>query len=281
MFIVNSYQFASVAPASLLLDLYPATAAYSLRKLRTAYTGAAIRVRRSSDNAEQDIGFVGNDLDTASLLTFVGAGNGFVTTWYDQQGSNNLTQATSSAQPQIVASGSIILRSGLAAVSFNGVTNQLFFNSQVLNTTNISMFSVSNNNINNNLGTVFASNINDNNTMRVFNDRRTAKLNMFISNGSGNFASNMSIIRNTSDIRLLSSFIDSSKFMSSFDNGQTGTTLTYVGTYPSNGLRMGVQGLGNVTFLNGTIQELILFNTHETSNRVAIETNINDYYAIY
>ena len=59
--------------ASLLLDLYPSAAvAYSLRKLRTAYTGAAIRVRRSSDNAEQDINFVGGNLDTASMINFVG-----------------------------------------------------------------------------------------------------------------------------------------------------------------------------------------------------------------
>jgi hypothetical protein len=57
----------------LLLDLFPnAAVAYSLRKLRTAYTGSAIRVRRSSDNTEQDINFVGGDLDTQSLLDFVG-----------------------------------------------------------------------------------------------------------------------------------------------------------------------------------------------------------------
>lgn len=59
--------------ASLLLDTYTGAAvAYSLRQLRTAYTGAAIRVRRSSDNAEQDINFVGGDLDTQGLLDFVG-----------------------------------------------------------------------------------------------------------------------------------------------------------------------------------------------------------------
>ena len=59
--------------ASLLLDTYTGAAvAYSLRKLRTAYTGAAIRVRRSSDNAEQDINFVGGDLDTTSMINFVG-----------------------------------------------------------------------------------------------------------------------------------------------------------------------------------------------------------------
>jgi hypothetical protein len=38
---------------NLLLDDYPnAAVAYSLRKLRTDYTGNSIRVRRSSDNAE-------------------------------------------------------------------------------------------------------------------------------------------------------------------------------------------------------------------------------------
>jgi hypothetical protein len=56
-----------------LLDLFPgAAAAYSLRKLRAAYSGSAVRVRRSSDNTEQDIGFTTQgELDTASLLSFV------------------------------------------------------------------------------------------------------------------------------------------------------------------------------------------------------------------
>lgn len=62
-------------PASLLLDqVTGAAAAYSLRKLRNAYTGSAVRVRRSSDNSEQDIGFSGNDFDTATFSSFVGAG---------------------------------------------------------------------------------------------------------------------------------------------------------------------------------------------------------------
>ena len=46
----------------LLLDTYPGViGAYSLRKLSNSYTGAAIEVRRSSDSATQDIGFVGED----------------------------------------------------------------------------------------------------------------------------------------------------------------------------------------------------------------------------
>lgn len=92
-----------------LLDSYTAAVGYSLRKLRTAYSGSAVRVRRSSDNAEQDIGFASGSLDTASLLSFCGAGNGFVTTWYDQVGSTNATQATAGSQPQIVDAGSLIV----------------------------------------------------------------------------------------------------------------------------------------------------------------------------
>jgi hypothetical protein len=75
-------------PVQLLLDANPgASVAYSLRKLSSAYAGSAIRVRRSSDNAEQDINFTGGVLDTSTLLTFCGAGNGFITRWYDQSGN--------------------------------------------------------------------------------------------------------------------------------------------------------------------------------------------------
>lgn len=103
------YYNAGVSAQSLLLDDYPAELAYSLRKLRTSYTGSAIRVRRDSDNAEQDIGFSSNDLDTASLLSFVGSGNGFVTTWYDQQNNNNAQTLVLNEQLKIVSNGNLEL----------------------------------------------------------------------------------------------------------------------------------------------------------------------------
>lgn len=109
----------TVAILATLLDLYPnAAAAYSVRLLRGAYYGSpAIRVRRSNDNAEQDIGFTASgDLDTSALTTFVGANSGFVVTWYDQSGNAmNMTQTTPSAQFQIVNSGSLITKNGKAA----------------------------------------------------------------------------------------------------------------------------------------------------------------------
>jgi alpha-tubulin suppressor-like RCC1 family protein len=86
-----------------------ASPAYSLRLLSSTYTGYAIRVRRTSDNATQDIGFTTNgDLDTTALKTFVGAHDGYVTHWYDQSGfAIDAVQATAASQPYIVKAGII------------------------------------------------------------------------------------------------------------------------------------------------------------------------------
>jgi hypothetical protein len=102
-------------PTLLLLDEYPgAAAAYSLRQISAYYDGAAVRVRRASDNFEQDIGFDANgDLDTSALATFCAGTDGFVVRWYDQSGNgDDLVQSSTAQQPQIVASGSVILENG-------------------------------------------------------------------------------------------------------------------------------------------------------------------------
>jgi hypothetical protein len=99
----------------------PAGAAYSLRKLSSAYAGSAIRVRRSSDNTQQDIGFTaGGDLDTVSLNSFIGINNGYVAIWYDQSGfARNAVQATLALQPRIVNAGVIDRQSSKPAIFFN------------------------------------------------------------------------------------------------------------------------------------------------------------------
>lgn len=84
--------------------------AYGLARLVTAYSGSAIRVRRSSDSTEQDIGFIGSSLDTASLASFVtGTGYGYIVKWYDQSGGgNDLNQTTTGRQPVIVFYGTYL-----------------------------------------------------------------------------------------------------------------------------------------------------------------------------
>ncbi len=104
--------------------------AVSLRRLLTSYTGPAIKVRRSSDNTELDIGFASNgSLDTTGLLDFVGNGSGYVTTWYDQSGhSYHLTQTTAASQPRIVNNGVVDSLNGKPCVVFDGTDDFIWSN---------------------------------------------------------------------------------------------------------------------------------------------------------
>lgn len=59
----------AMASPFILNKVKDAAAAYGLRKLKST-ADKAIRVRRSSDNTEVDIGYAGKDLDTAALTGF-------------------------------------------------------------------------------------------------------------------------------------------------------------------------------------------------------------------
>ena len=95
------------------------SAAYSFRQLGASYAGPAIRVRRSSDNTEQDIGFTAaGAVDLAALQGFAGGGDAFLTVWYDQSGNGaNVSQATTANQPQVVVGGVLVSQGGRLALS--------------------------------------------------------------------------------------------------------------------------------------------------------------------
>lgn len=124
---INRGGFVSAAE-SLLLDEYSgATAAYSLRKLSSSYSGNCVLVRRSSDDAELNIGFSDGVLDTSALATHCGSNDGFVVTWYDQSGnSNNGTQSTAAKQPKIYDSSTGVVTDNSKPALFPDGTG--FFN---------------------------------------------------------------------------------------------------------------------------------------------------------
>jgi hypothetical protein len=123
-----------------LLDtgIASATNGYSLRKLRAAYAGSAIRIRRSSDNTEQDIGFSGNDLNTSAISSFVGANDAFIVTWYDQVGSDNLAAFSNTNQPRIVNAGALETINSLPAINFYAA--HVLYDSSVSTLNGISQF---------------------------------------------------------------------------------------------------------------------------------------------
>ena len=108
---------------------------YSLRKVSgdatfNPSTGEelCIRVRRSSDNSEQDISFSGGVLDTDALELFCEAGDdAYVKIWYDQLAGSagrttHFATATPTQQPPIVLNGSVLTDpvTGLPAMRFSG-----------------------------------------------------------------------------------------------------------------------------------------------------------------
>jgi hypothetical protein len=96
--------------------------AYSLRKLRAAYTGYAVTVRRSTDNAEFDIAFDSNNVISAdslcyqsgvsqgTLSTVFSGADGYVKSIYDQTSNIiNATNTVTGEQPKLISNGSLLL----------------------------------------------------------------------------------------------------------------------------------------------------------------------------
>lgn len=107
----NKPKVAAAPPAggNLLDDVgVDAVAALGFYKLRSAYTGDCIQVRRTSDSATQDIGFVGDEIDTAAIATFCGSSEGRIAIWYDQSGNGFDFNATQNSQAGTAANQPII-----------------------------------------------------------------------------------------------------------------------------------------------------------------------------
>jgi hypothetical protein len=108
------------------------------RRIVPTYAGSLIRVRRVSDDAEQNIGFDGSgNLDTTSLLSFVGSSTGYVKTIYDQAGICDFAEGTTPAlQPPIVKYGQVFTLNGKPAACFHYDSSTNHLTRSVANFTN-------------------------------------------------------------------------------------------------------------------------------------------------
>jgi len=257
-----------------LLDTYSgAAAAYSLRQLSSTYSGNAIKVRRASDNAEQDIAFSNNELDTATLETFASGTNAFVTTWYDQSGNgNDATQTTASAQPKIVSSGSTILENGKATLSLDHTSLQNLIGSNGFDISNFTQFSVAKQ-----LGDSFLFSIQTSNSAGI---RQQVNASTFTSRIT---TSNISVTSSptANNQFLLTSLYDGTNGYTYLNNTQSASATLSVSNVSSANMEIGSASAVNASTFGGIIQEMIFYQSDESSNRTGIETNINDFYSIY
>lgn len=274
---------AAPPPAQLLLDQYPgATGAWSLRLLRTTYTGNCIQVRRLSDSQTSNIGFSGGVIDTNSLKIFCASTSCVVTTWYDQSNTTqNLTQTTLTSQPLIVLSGIVIREGNEPAIDFDGI-NDLLLGANMFNfitNSTYSSFTVAL------LDTIITDAGESYSNTGIFGDtggyaglyaRRNPNRLLFY-----NWDNNDD--RATININLDTEYIihqrhEAGNIVGSINNSTEASVLSGA-TSQTQALRVGA-GFSS-TFMNGTVKELIFWNTNQSGNITGIYNNINTFYSIF
>ena len=271
---IDSYRFGGGAPpATLLLDDYPnAAAAYSLRKLRTAYTGNCVQVRRQSDGTTSNIGFLGNYLDTAALKTFCASTNCFVRTWYDQSTfGRNVAQTTDSRQPQIVSSGALMYNNGTPAIYFNSALENFLERGASIGTVSapVSTFSVSTFEAGNAGAYLYDQGIQDFIlTLVSFQERAFNGVNLFGNNIVNNVKLIHYVLFNTTSSNLISnttSFSGSTGTRTGGENIVLGVTTTAIAA----------------TIFKGYYFEFITYHSDQSANQANIRANINSFYNAY
>jgi hypothetical protein len=292
-----------------LLDIYGnAHHAYSLRKLRGAYTGFCLRVRRTAiTSTEVNVGFDSNNTislnspityasGTATTATTLGqfaaiAGYGaadigvtanqniFVVTWYDQSGNGkNPTNSTAGQQPRLVSSATADLErsGGKVAVRFTRASSQnLTMTDTTANINNMSSYWVGQfvTTTGSQIGYLLSSTAPNGRFYFPYNTANVA----YASYGS---TLTQIFYEATPITRRLYELIAPDPSNSAVASGwANGTKTASSATLRSNATTNIQIGTGSTNYFDGYIQEVIGYQSN--SFRAEKESNINGYWTIY
>ena len=206
-----------------------------------------------------------------------------VHTWYDQSGNGkDATQDTSSEQPKIASTGSL-----LDDIDFSG--DSFLQASSLQEQVPVSIFSV--NRFDSTLSgfrPFIGNGILDSNSEGyglLYNDpNNTFRSQVRIPSASTNLDNTASTSGN---VKALTTAIINPSAVTSFYNGgnETSVSNTQGAVTPNRTLTIGGSETGSPSsvtrFFNGGISEIILYSTNQFANRFKIESNINNYYGIY
>lgn len=294
-----------------LLDQFPgAGAAWSLRKLRTNYNGPCIRVRRSSDNTEKNIGFINNQLDITDLINFTGTGHAFISVFYNQsvREAYDLIQPATERQPKIVDSGLIITENNKPALSFDGIDDymevlasqdkfiELHSSKSLVNiiakigyTENLSFshhLVDSGGTYDLNIGYSLYYSTSETLFKTLVNTIRNGANSIVFNQKSNTFLTNrQSVIQVDVDVsntilKERSTIIINNNTVIK-ENQTSGSLSTAIA---SKTFKIGVaQRIGNtlINYHHGTMQEIVIYLNDQSANRPFIGSNINSYYNVY
>ena len=247
-----------------------------------------MRIRRDmgagnpGDDDETNIGFDANgDLDTQAISDFCGTGTGWVTRWWDQSVNGNHADqpvggtGSNTSQPQIYNGTAVITENGKPALDFDGTDDSLLID-YTTTFTNISIWSV-----HAGTGGSVLSSYPGSSPKNFAAQDMTSNAYRSIIRNAGNALRQIST-GTTSDVQVVHhTHYDRTNLGVAVDGGTLQTVAAPLGDIAtsSNGIGLGMTAL-NTDSINGTIQEAIIWNSDEASNRTGIETNIDTYYQI-
>ncbi len=268
---VNGLTFTQAA--AFLLDTYTgATAGYSVRRLATSATNL-MRIREDAGDTETDIGYDSNNqLETAAIASHCGTANGYVVTWYDQAASNNATQATEASQPQIYNGSAVLTENGKPALDF--IATRFMQSGNVITDENVSCIGV-------------ATAITQVQTVQAL---VSAQSGINVGYELIYVTPNMSWRCRTSDLDVAQSQDAQSLIFADYNgasqelavNGANSTQSSLQTFSLTDDLMIGSRSQGAAQQpWGGTIQEVLIYNTSQSSNRTGITTNVNTYFSIY
>ena len=276
------------AAATFLLDTFSgATLAFSFRQLKSGVSNCIDVVNSSGSTAT--IGFSSGYLDMDALDAHCGVGSGTISRWYDQSGNNrHANQGTSSKRPTIYSSGSRVVVNSKMAASFDGNDRLVISAAQVhtgsfyANCTIRTGSTVANSSILNQDDAFPSTRVRIAQYLRTAASGTTARVVVF-NTAVQNFADNSPALTANTQIQI-SAYATATGTIEAFDNGTTNGSSSYTGTLKtgSHELAIGssVHGSSPSAFFTGHIQEVILFDGDQPTNRSSIETDVDTFYSI-
>lgn len=270
------YQFYDVnkiayngGPLVLLLNAITSATqfAVSMRRVNGSYNGNCLLVRRGSDNAQKDIGFLptpdanGNYwVDQADIAAFCYGTTGNVVTIYDQSlNARDVTNATTTQQPLIYSGGAI--------QNINGSPAPLYSGAQFLTATSWGTISQP---ISRNF--VFKNNSSVNNA-RIVDNALTPTMSNFFSSVTAISMSAGTVVLAATSIGATEAMVSTAVFNGASSTHYKNGTLIGTANAGANamiGVRIGA-AFDSIRFINGSIPEVIVTNTTLGSDRSIIE----------
>jgi hypothetical protein len=215
-------------------------------------------------------GTTGDHVYIKDLKIDVVNSSGFVSKWYDQSGNDNhATQGTDASQPKIVDGGSLV--SG--GLEFDGVDDLLIGTHNVTSAYNFFSVTTDEGSATSYIADTGSGSTNGVNYGRTVNSGGNRQLTLnhggvSAINATG-FLVGTELISQSYDGTTINAFVDGSLVGTSVQGYIASGTVLSLGASGSAG-----------AFLNGKMQELIIYTSDQSANRTAIEANIGETYGI-